>query len=342
MEFLHTALSWLQEHTVGIGVFFAVVSLFYVVKRLVLFRLDRLSARTKNDYDDLVIDVIQTVRLSFAVIASLMIALSVSGFNFESSKAVVVLFAASVTYQVARAVGVVFTFVIKKVRGEDERVANVQGLKTVIDICIWAIGAVFIISILGYNVNSIIAGLGIGGVAVALAVQNVLGDVFSSFSIFFDRPFEVDDYIQIGEHEGTVERIGLKTTRVRSPRGEEIIFSNRLLTDSIIQNLGRLEKRRVKVMLGVEYETPNSKLESIPAGIQEVVKSVQQVEFERVYFKEFASSSLDHEFTYYVTYADFDEFVAARHEINLRVKAWFEQQGIGLAYPTQRVYKSEI
>ncbi|MCH8049714.1 mechanosensitive ion channel [Patescibacteria group bacterium] len=342
MDWLDQIIVWLDQNIVPIGVFFASLLAFYIIRGVLIQRLVKLAKRTKNDLDDLAVDILRTIRLPFAIVASLVLTFWAAGFNLAESLTVSVIFAAVVTYQFARAVGVLFHYAVKKFGGEEAESKNVQGFKTIINILIWIGGALFIMTILGYNVTSIVAGLGIGGIAVALAAQNILADVFSSFSIYFDRPFSVGDYIVVGDHDGTVEKIGLKTTRIRSLRGEEVIISNRELTEGVVENFGRLERRRVLMVLGLEYETPNEKLKKIPSGVKKIIESVKNVDFERIYFKDFGESTLDFELTYYVNSSEFNEFVAARHEVNLRLKDWLEKEGISLAYPTRMVYEKRI
>jgi len=195
-----------------------------------------------------------------------------------------------------------------------------------------------IMATLGYNVSSIVAGLGVGGIAIALALQNILSDLFSSFSIYFDKPFAVGDYIITGDQEGEVEKIGLKTTRIRSLRGEEIIVSNRELTNGIIQNFGTLKRRRVLDNLTLTYETSNKKLNKLPEALQKIIDNVQDASFDRIHFKSFGSSALEFELVYYIESNDYLDFVRIQHEVNMDMKTWFEKQKINFAYPTQTVY----
>lgn len=331
----------MQSNLISIGVFLGVLLVFYILKAVIIVRLKTISEKTKNDIDDFFIDILRSFRLIFGATAAFVIAFIPAGINPFTFTVISVLVIAVATYQVAKSVGVIFTFVIKKTRGFDQSTASAQGLKTIINLFVWIIGALVIMSAIGYNINSIIAGLGIGGIAVAFALQNVLGDVFSSFAIYFDRPFNVGDYILVGDIEGTVEKIGMKSTRIRSLRGEEIVMSNRLLTDVTVQNFGRLERRRVLTTLGLAYETPNAQLEKIPDAIQKIIESIDQAEFERIYFKTFGDSALVYELTYHVNSSDFNTFTKIKHEINLQIKAWLEKQNITIAYPTQQIYISK-
>lgn len=329
---------WLESRFISILIFFGVLLAFYIFKAIIIGRLRKLSDRTKNDVDDFVIDLLKTPRLVFGLTVALIAAIGASGANPFSFTGVTVLTIAVATYQVARSVGVVFDFSVRKASDGKRPAASVQGLKTIVDIVIWIVGGLTVMSALGFNITSIIAGLGIGGIAVALALQNLLGDIFSSFSIYFDKPFTVGDYIVVGDNEGAVERIGMKTTRIRSLRGEEIVMSNRMLTERTVQNFGRLERRRVLELLGLEYGTSNAKLEKLPAQLEKIVESQEKAEFERVYFKSFGDSALLYEFSYYVNSSDFEEFTETRHRINMDIKALFEKQGLSMAFPTQTVH----
>lgn len=203
---------------------------------------------------------------------------------------------------------------------------------------LWAIGILIILQNLGVNISALVAGLGIGGIAIALALQNILGDLFSSFSIVFDKPFVVGDVIKIGTTTGEVEKIGIKTTRIRSPQGEEIIMSNTELTSAQIKNLGRLKERRVTLKFGVLYETPQDKFEKIPDMIKGIINSVGECRFHRAHFVNFGDSALEFQVTYHIESDNYGMYLDRQQEINFVIKNLFEKEGIGMAYPTQTVY----
>jgi len=165
-----------------------------------------------------------------------------------------------------------------------------------------------------------------------------LGDLFSYFSILFDRPFEIGDFIIIGDYLGTIEYIGVKTTRVRSLGGEQLIFSNTDLTNSRVRNYKRMEKRRVVFKLGVTYQTPLEKLKAIPGMIEDVIKSVSDTLFDRAHFFSYGDFSLIFEVVYYVIGADYNKYMNIQQEINFAVKKEFEKNKIEFAYPTQTLY----
>ena len=174
--------------------------------------------------------------------------------------------------------------------------------------------------------------------AIALAVQNILGDMFSSFSIYFDRPFEVGDFIIVGDHMGVVKKIGLKTTRIQALQGEEIVISNAELTSTRIRNFKKMQKRRIVFTVGVTYDTPKEKLEKIPSIVATIMAKVENADLDRVHFKEFADSSLNYEIVFYALTGDFGKYMDSRQAINLGLIEAFGKEGIEFAFPTQTVH----
>ena len=203
---------------------------------------------------------------------------------------------------------------------------------------IWSFVLLLSLDNLGVNITALVAGMGIGGIAVALALQNILGDLFSSLTIVLDRPFVVGDFLILGEHMGSVEHIGLKTTRIRSLSGEQIIFSNSDLLGSRIRNYGRMYERRVCLTLGVTYDTSLPKLRKIPDIIRNAIESQSETRFDRAHFKAHNSYSLDFEYVYYVLKSDYNIFMDTQQAINFYIHEKFESEGIEFAFPTQTIY----
>ena len=205
-------------------------------------------------------------------------------------------------------------------------------------IFLWSILLILAIDNFGVNITSLVAGLGVGGIAVALAVQNVLGDVFASFSIVLDKPFVIGDFIIVDDHLGTVEHVGLKTTRVRSLSGEQLVFSNDDLLRSRIRNYKRMYERRVAFSIGVIYQTPSHKLEGIPGTIKTIIEDQQRVRFDRAHFKEYGPYALNFEIVYWVLDPDYNLYMDIQQTINLQIYKQFQREGIEFAYPTQLLY----
>jgi len=191
------------------------------------------------------------------------------------------------------------------------------------------------------NLSGIIVGLGVGGIAIALAVQSTLSDVLSAFSIYFDRPFEIGDFVIVGNDAGTVTKIGIKSTRIKLLQGEELVLPNQSLTSTNLRNFKTLQKRRVVFNIGVTYDTPVEKLKKIPGLIEDVIKKIDLAQFDRAHFQAYGDFSLRFEIVYYVTTSDYVKYMDAQQEINFGIKKAFEQEGIQMALPTQIIYMNK-
>ncbi len=206
-----------------------------------------------------------------------------------------------------------------------------------VKIALWAGAIALLLANMGYNITSLVAGLGIGGIAVALAVQNVLGDVFSSLSIYLDKSFQVGDFIAVGNNYGTVKHIGIKTTRVELLQGEELVVSNSQLTSAEIRNFGVMEYRRVVFTIGAIYNTHIEKLKKIPSILRKTIEAQDKTEVERVHFKSFGDYSLVFEAVYYIQTADYIEYMDIQQQINFDIAEIFQKEKIEMAYPTQTI-----
>src|SRR6056297_104479 len=224
---------------------------------------------------------------------------------------------------------------------KDTTAIQIQGLKglfSVAKLTIWAIGILIAVQNMGYNVSTAIAGFGLTGVAVVFAAQSILSDLFSYFSILFDKPFEPGDFIIIGDMSGTTQHIGVKTTRLTSLTGEQLIISNADLTNSRIKNYKRMIRRRIAYRLGFVYELNSEQLKEIPTLIQNIITKISNVTFDRAHFVEYGAYSLNFEIVYYVNSNDYLDYMDAHQSINLEIKRIFDDKGFGFAFPTQTVY----
>jgi len=314
--------------------------LFRLIQFLIISRIKKFSETTTNDIDDAFSKVIQTVKPSFYFFLS---------FYLASKSLVLPAIAQSVInwvlvlwlgYQIVTALQVMIDYLFgKKIASEDPGTAEaLKTLSTVTKIVLWIIASLFILSNMGVEITSVVAGLGIGGIAIAFALQNILEDLFSSFAIFFDKPFVVGDFIVIGDKTGTVEKIGIKTTRLRALQGEEITLSNKELMTAQIQNFKKMEERRISFHLGVTYETPHSKLEKVPTTIADIIGAHPDTRFDRAHFFRFDDSALTFEIVYYVLSSDYGQYMNIQQDINLKLKQVFDEQKIDFAYPTQTLY----
>jgi small-conductance mechanosensitive channel len=209
-------------------------------------------------------------------------------------------------------------------------------------IVLWTVVVLLILDNLpGIQVTTLIASLGITGIAVALAVQNILGDLFSSFTIVMDKPFVIGDFIIVDEHRGTVEHIGLKSTRIRSLTGEQLVFSNSDLLHSRVRNFKRMARRRILFNLGVTYQTPPEKLAAIPALISEIIEKHPDATFDRAHFSSYGAYSLDFEIVYWVETPDYYVYMDIQQDINLEIYRSFTDLGVEFAYPTQTLFMED-
>ena len=191
---------------------------------------------------------------------------------------------------------------------------------------------------LGVDITALLAGIGIGAVAIGLALQNILGDLFASLSIVLDKPFEIGDFVIVDDLMGTVENVGLRTTRIRSLSGEQLVFANNDLITSRIRNYKRMQERRVVFTLGVEYGTPSDALRELPHVIQEIVEAQQPVRFDRAHFKGFGDFSLNFEVVYWMLDPDYNLFMDVQQQINLSLVDAFAERGVEFAFPTQTIH----
>jgi len=200
---------------------------------------------------------------------------------------------------------------------------------------LWSLVLLVILQNLGVDITALVAGLGVGGIAVALAVQNILGDLFASLSIVIDKPFVVGDFVVIDEFAGTIEHVGLKTTRIRSLSGEQLVFSNSDMLSTRVRNYKRMDTRRIVFEFGVPHHTPVEQLEAIPRLVREIVEGIDTARFDRSHFKGFSPSAFDFETVYIMQTPDFNAYMDVQQVINLGLVKRFAERGIRFAYPTR-------
>jgi small-conductance mechanosensitive channel len=219
---------------------------------------------------------------------------------------------------------------------EDKAAAGSIGIiRFVARTAIWVMVLLLTLDNLGIDITALVAGLGIGGIAVALALQNVLGDLLASLSIALDQPFVLGDFLVVGDHMGTIEYIGIKSTRLRSLTGEQIVMSNADLLSSRLRNFGRMYERRVAFTIGVTYETPRNTLRKLAPALRAIIEAQDHVRFDRAHFAKYGPYSLDFDVVYFVLSPDFGRYMDVQQAINFRIHEEFEALGAGFAYPTQ-------
>ena len=327
--FDNTPAAW----AIALGVAATVSALLYAAKRLLVRRLGAFALATATYLDDLGIEVLCATHPVFMLVMG----------GYAGAQWLVVpdkwqallarLAIAALLLQVARwgDVGVRGWLEHYRTRRSEQDAASLTStaaLGFVVRTVLWLVIALMILDNFGVNITTLVASLGIGGIAVALAIQNILGDLFSSLSIVLDKPFVVGDFITVDDIAGTVEYVGLKTTRIRGLGGEQVVFSNSDLLKSRIRNYKRMQTRRIVFTVGVTYEIAKRQLLAIPGILREAVEAQPQARFDRAHFKSYGASSLDFETVY----------MDIQQAINVELFERFAQEGISFAYPTQTVY----
>ncbi|MFA5287614.1 MAG: mechanosensitive ion channel family protein [Candidatus Omnitrophota bacterium] len=323
--------------TLAFGILFVKVIIRFMIRRLKKF-----AERTATIIDDFLIKILEKIGLPALYISCFYVSAKTLKLPSGTGTLINVFEMIIITFFSARLVVMlagwgINTYLVKK-QQDPTVVRSLDGMLWAVKILVWVLAVVILLDNLGYKVSTIIAGLGIGGIAVAIAAQALLKDFFSYFSIVFDHPFKIGDFIIIGDFMGTVEYIGIKTTRIRSLGGEQVIFSNTDLTDSRVRNYRLMEKRRVLFRIGVTYQTSLDQLKEIPKIIEQIIENTKDAAFDRAHFFSYGDFSLIIEVVYFVLSPDYNKYMDIQQEINFAIKKEFEKRGIEFAYPTQTLY----
>ena len=338
------------NHVANYLVFLAILAAGFVgvalFRRVVLWRLRRWTETTVTKIDDFLIDIFRKMLVPLAYYGVFYMAAGNLNLPRFLERGLEVTGIFLLTVLVAQFLIASAKFSIRSYSEVgDKNTARGRALKgfmTLIRVVVWGLASVFLLDNLGFRINTVIAGLGIGGIAVALAAQNILGDLFAYFTIMFDRPFEIGDFIIFGEYMGVIEHLGVKTTRISSLGGEQIVVSNKDLTDSRVRNYKKMQRRRVVFRLGVTYQTPLAKLREVPEMIAGIIRGIEDTAFDRAHFFSYGDFSLVVEVVYYVLSSDYTKYMNLQEQINFRIYEEFEKRKIEFAYPTQTLYLSKI
>jgi small-conductance mechanosensitive channel len=338
-EFYHNRV---EDYLVCLAILAGGSLLIWAVEALALRRLRRWAESTATTIDNFLVDRVHKTGLPLAYLGLILASLRTLSLTprverILDAAGIVLLTLIAIQFLVAL-IRYGFGEFIRK-RGEDaSRDRALKGAVGLAKALVWVTGTLFLLDNLGFRISTMVAGLGIGGIAVALAAQTVLGDLFAHFTILFDRPFEIGDFVVVGDFMGTVERLGIKTTRLASLGGEQIVMSNKDLTDSRVRNYKRMARRRVVFRLGVTYQTPAERLREIPEIVADVFRGVEGATLDRVHFFSYGDFSLVYEIVYYVDGNDYTRYMDVQQAVNLRIYEEFERRRIEFAYPTQTLY----
>jgi small-conductance mechanosensitive channel len=333
----------LQAWAASVALVVVVTTGLRLISRFALTRVTSFAERTTTDLDNLAVELLGKTR----TLAVLLVAVWAAARPLELSDGAESFLRAVLVIGILLQAGFwgmgLTNYVVQRWRRQqimhDPGMATAVGaLGFIAKLGLWAVLSITALANMGVDITAFVASLGIGGIAVALALQNVLGDLFASLSIVLDKPFVIGDFVVVDDLQGTVEHVGLKTTRIRSLSGEQIVFSNSDLLSSRVRNFKRMQERRIVFPVGVTYDTPASKLRAIPGIIEEAVGAQERARFDRSHFKAFGDFSLDFETVYYVTVPDYAAYMDVQQEVNLALVDAFSQDGIEFAFPTQTLH----
>ena len=324
---------------VAIAIFLGIFIAMKITRKHVIGRMIKMSARTTSAVHDPVSAFLRGIQTPIYLLVALFVALQ--GITVPDSMNLIIDIAILVVVvsQVIKLLEEVFSMMLGAQFKKTNPNSELPGIFRVgIRLLLWSIGVLLILSNAGVNISSLIAGLGIGGLAISLALQNILSDLFASFSIAVDKPFEIGDFIIIGEHKGTVKHIGMKTTRIIALEGEEIVISNAELTTARVQNYKKMQKRRIVFGFGCTYDAKPEQLEKIAADVGKIIEDHALAELDRIHFNAFGDSDLQFEAVYYMTTSDYNDYMNTQQDINVRILKYYAENGLEMAFPTQTLY----
>lgn len=332
-----------NQLVVATVIFVSVWILMNVTKSIIIRRLRQVAKFTKSSWDNRVIAAIEKINWPFYWIIPLYMAAQFIELPQNTYKLIRGATIVVVTYYLVKVFQIIVIkalqkqFIAKQQKPEESKKTIGTFLEITVKAVLWSLAAILVLQNLGYNVSALLGGLGVAGIAVGFALQNVLIDIFAFFSLYFDRPFEVGDFIAIDNDSGTVQKIGIKSTRIKTLTGQELIISNKELTENRVQNFKKMQNRRVAFEFGVTYETPVTKLKKIPNIVANILKSIDKAELSRVHFKTLAESNLIYEIVYIVNSSDYNTFMDIQEDVNLGLIEQMEKHQINFAYPTKTI-----
>jgi len=326
-------------------IFILSFSILKIFKIVIIKKIKKFVEETDIKYHDMLVEIIDKIGWPFYVLISLYITfyylqtIDFGGVLLSDIRKII--YYAIITlavYYAVKAIHILIDystkFLVKK-RENDIDTSTIDLLNKILKGGLWLLAIFLILSNLGYNVTTLIAGLGIGGIAVAFALQNILGDIFASFSIHFDKPFKIGDYILFEGIEGTVKRIGIKSTRIEALQGHEIVVSNKQLTETVVNNYKNMDYRRILFNFSVKYDTGLQKLEKIPGIIKDIIDNIDMATYKRVHFSKFGDFGYIFEVVYFVNSNEYDRYMDVQQQINFEITKKFENEGIEISAPAK-------
>lgn len=328
------------QWAIAVGATAIMFVLLLSVNRLVVRKLRLIASRTDTKIDDLLAEMLGRTSPIVLLIVAAVVGSNALTLRTAAESIVVQGFWLAVLIQLGLWGNGAVSFWLERSMqqasgAQTGTTATMTAIGFVARLALWSLVILVGLSNLGVDITGLIAGLGIGGIAVALALQNVLGDLFASLSIVLDKPFVIGDFIVVDQLAGTVEYVGLKTTRIRSLSGEQLIVSNADLLRSRIRNFKRMNERRILFTFGVTYQTPTESMAKVAQIAKDVIQTQRGVRFDRAHFKEFGESALVYECVYFVLSPDYNVYMDIQQSVNIGLARALQSEGIGFAYPTR-------
>src|SRR6056297_3079725 len=332
----------IYDYLLSIGIIILGLIIIRVLRYILSEKITKLLKRISTRFSNFIDKSIEKRLIPLASIIIIYAALNRLTLSQSINKTINIVFIFSIVIYITLLIQDIIVYTMEKYW---EKKQSNQAQDTVFTVSVflvklitWLIAVLFILDNLNIEIRGLITGLGIGGIAIAFAAQTILADIFSYFTIFLDRPFDIGDFIVIGDYKGAVEHIGIKTTRVRSLSGEQLVFSNNDLTNSRINNYKRMKRRRVNFDFGVVYDTPLVKLKKIPQIVKKIITEIEKTDFDRAHFSSYGEYSLIFQVVYYVEDSDYKVYMDLQEVINLKLKERFLSEGIKFAYPTHSLH----
>lgn len=332
----------IHDYAITLGIFVVWLIFLRYAQHFIFKHLRTITGKTETDFDNKLVAAIESLRPPFYFFLSVYFSSKTLILAPTAEKVLSSILVLWVVYQIIVVIETIVDYAIsKKLKegGQDDSSQAVTGVfRIVMRFSVWSIGLILALSNLNVNVTSLVAGLGIGGIAIALATQNILGDLFSSFAIHLDKPFAVGDFIIIGNDLGTVKKIGLRTTRIATLRGEELIVENKELTSTRIMNFKQMKERRVVSVIKVDNTIDREKLKAIPGWYKIIIEKETDARFDRSHFSNFGESWLEFETVYYVLSPEYNLYMDIQQKINISILEKLDEEGVSLAVPTRKMY----
>jgi small-conductance mechanosensitive channel len=316
----------------------------WIVYHLFEHYFSRWAKKTKTSLDDEIIKNTKQPIYFFVIIIGFYYAIDqlsiVKPYQYYVTQIFLVAEVFLIAYIITRIINVILSWYAERIvkTGKKALSSNILLVfKKLLHVFVYIFAFLYLLYVSKIDLSGAVVGLGVTGIAIAFALQSILGDAFSAFTIYFDRPFEIGDYIIIGNYEGTVTNISMKSTRLKLLQGEELVISNKEITGGSLRNFKKMENRRVAFSIAVTYDTPLVKLKKIPSLLKKIVESCDNVEFQRVHFKELGTFSLNFEVVYILKSPDYVKYLDTQQTINYSIKEVFEKEKIDLSFPTQTI-----